>query len=72
MDPLSEILSLLKLDDWVSGGFVVGAKVGFEFPRHPGIKCYAAASGSCWLLFKGPLSASTMRFLRYLYCLMKL
>jgi hypothetical protein len=34
MDPLAEILSLLKLDDWVSGCFVVRADVGFEFPRH--------------------------------------
>jgi len=53
MDPLSETLSLLKLDNYVSGGFVVSAKVGFQFPRHPGIKCYAATSGSCWLLLEG-------------------
>jgi AraC-like DNA-binding protein len=53
MDPLSETLSLLKLNNYVSGGFVVSAKVGFQFPRHPGIKCYAAASGSCWLLLEG-------------------
>lgn len=31
----------------------MGANVGFEFPRHPGIKCHAAASGSCWLLLEG-------------------
>ena len=53
MDPLSEMLSLLKLQNYVSGGFVVSAEAGFEFPRHPGIKCYAAVSGSCWLLFEG-------------------
>ena len=53
MDPLSEMLSLLKLQNYVSGGFVVSAEAGFEFPKHPGIKCYAAVSGSCWLLFEG-------------------
>ena len=30
MDPLSEVLSLLKLKDYVSGGFIVTRKVGFE------------------------------------------
>jgi len=53
MDPLSEALSLIKLKDYVAGGFVVRKAVGFEFPRHPGIKCYAAVSGSCWLVFEG-------------------
>lgn len=53
MDPLSETLSLLRLERYVSGGFVVGAKVGFHFPKHSGIKCYAAASGSCWLSLEG-------------------
>lgn len=53
MDPLSETLSLLKLKNYVAGGFVVRKTVGFEFPEHPGIKCYAAVSGSCWLLFEG-------------------
>jgi Cupin len=53
MDPLSEMLSLLKVQTCVSGGFVVSAEAGFEFPKHPGIKCYAAVSGSCWLLFEG-------------------
>ena len=36
MDPLSEMLSLLKLQNYVSGGFVVSAEAGFEFPKHPG------------------------------------
>jgi AraC-like DNA-binding protein len=53
MDPLSEVLSLLELKDYVSGGFTVNRKVGFEFSEHPGIKCYAVASGSCWLSVRG-------------------
>jgi hypothetical protein len=35
MDPLSEMLSLLKLQNYLSGGFVVSAEAGFEFPKHP-------------------------------------
>ena len=53
MDPLSQVLSLLKLEDYVSGGFIVNRKVGLEFSEHPGIKCYAVASGSCWLSVEG-------------------
>jgi hypothetical protein len=29
MDPLSETLSLLKLNNYISGGFIVSAKVGY-------------------------------------------
>ena len=53
MDPLSEVLSLLKVKSYVSGGFVVDAKIGFEFPKYQGIKCYAVGSGSCWLSVEG-------------------
>lgn len=53
MDPLSDVLSLLKLQGYVTGGFVVDEKIGFEFPRYIGIKCYAVVSGSCWLTVDG-------------------
>lgn len=49
MDVLSEILATLRLEGYVSGGFVVGEAEGFRFPAHEGIKCYAVAAGSCWL-----------------------
>ena len=49
MDPLSEVLSLLKLKSYLSGGFRVDDEVGFEFQRYQGIKCYSVSSGSCWL-----------------------
>jgi AraC-like DNA-binding protein len=49
MDPLSEVLSLLKLKTFVSGGFAVPEKFGIQFPQHEGLKCYAVVSGSCWL-----------------------
>ena len=49
MDPLSEVLSLLKPQSYMSGGFGVGRDVAIKFPRHEGIKCYAVISGECWL-----------------------
>ena len=49
MDPLSDVLSLLKLRSYVSGGFDLGGSLSVEFGRHEGIKCYAVVSGQCWL-----------------------
>ena len=53
MDPLSEVLSLLKLKSYVSGGFIIDAKSGFEIPKYLGVKCYAPVFGSCWLIVDG-------------------
>jgi AraC-like DNA-binding protein len=53
MDPLSDVLSLLKLRSYVSGGFDVGGDLSIQFPRHDGIKCYAMVSGECWLAVEG-------------------
>ena len=53
MDPLSDVLSLLKLRSYVSGGFDVGGSLSVEFGRHEGIKCYAVVSGQCWLSVDG-------------------
>ncbi len=50
MDPLSDVLSLLKPRSYKSGGFDVGP-LSIGFPRHEGIKCYAMVSGSAWLAF---------------------
>ena len=53
MDPLSEVLSLLKPQSYISGGFEVGDNVAIQFPKHQGIKCYAMLSGRCWLSVEG-------------------
>jgi hypothetical protein len=45
MDPLSDVLSLLKPRSYVSGGFDVGGELSVQFARHEGIKCYAVVSG---------------------------
>jgi len=53
MDPLSDVLSLLKPQSYISGGFGVGGGIAVRFPKHSGIKCYAVLSGECWLSVEG-------------------
>ncbi|AFT70967.1 Utative AraC family transcriptional regulator [Alloalcanivorax dieselolei B5] len=50
MDPLSDVLSLLKPRSYVSAGFDAGGDWSIQFPdQHKLIKCYAVVSGGCWL-----------------------
>jgi AraC-like DNA-binding protein len=53
MDPLSDVLSLLKPRSYLAGGFHVDGELSVQFPRHEGIKCYAVLSGQCWLTVEG-------------------
>ncbi len=53
MDPLSDVLSLLKPRNYSCGGFDVGGKLSIQFPQHDGIKCNALVSGQCWLSVDG-------------------
>jgi AraC-like DNA-binding protein len=53
MDPLSEVLALMKPQVYVSGGFAVLGDIAVYFPKHPGVKCYAMLAGQCWLVIEG-------------------
>ena len=54
MDPLSDVLSLLKPRSYVSAGFDAGGEWSVQFPnQHKLIKCYAVISGGCWLAVEG-------------------
>jgi AraC-like DNA-binding protein len=53
MDPLSEVLALMKPQIYVSGGFAVLGDMAVHFPKHQGIKCYAMLAGQCWLVVEG-------------------
>ena len=61
MDPLSDVLSLLKLRSYASGGFDAGGEWSLAFGPHDGIKCYAVASGECWLSVDGVADAVRVR-----------
>lgn len=53
MDPLSDVLSLLKPRSYASGGIDAGGPFSMKFGPHTGIKCYAVVSGQCWLAVEG-------------------
>jgi len=53
MDPLSDVLSLLRPRSYACGGFDMGAELSIRFPAHDGIKCYAVVSGETWLVIEG-------------------
>jgi AraC-like DNA-binding protein len=53
MDPLSEVLALLRPQSLSSGGFMVPGDIAISFPKHQCIKCYAMLAGQCWLVVEG-------------------
>ena len=57
MDPLSDVLSLLKPRTYMAGGFDVGGAVSVRFGQHDGVKCYAVVAGRCWLCVDGVTDA---------------
>jgi AraC-like DNA-binding protein len=58
MDPLSDVLSLLKPRSYVSAGFDAGGAWSIQFPaQHKFIKCYAVVSGQGWMSVEGVADA---------------
>ena len=54
MDPLSDVLSLLKPRSLMSAGFDAGGDWSIQFHDQQGsIKCGAVVSGGCWLAVEG-------------------
>jgi AraC-like DNA-binding protein len=53
MDPLSDVLSLLKPRNTMVRGFDLAAPWSIQFPAHEGVKCYAVVSGQGWLAMEG-------------------
>jgi len=50
MDPLSEVLALMKPTLYAAGGFAVLDDIAIHFPKHAGVKCYAMLAGQAWLV----------------------
>ncbi len=54
MDPLSDVLSLLDARSYAASGFQLSHDAAsLQFGPHEGVKCYAVASGGCWLSLEG-------------------
>lgn len=58
MDPLSDVLSLLKPRNYLSAGLETGGDWSIQFPdQQAAIKCGAVVSGQCWLSVEGVADA---------------
>jgi AraC-like DNA-binding protein len=58
MDPLSDVLSLLKPRNYLSAGLDAGGDWSIQFPdQQAAIKCGAVVSGRCWLSVEGEADA---------------
>lgn len=53
MDPLSDVLSLLRPKSAISAGLDAGGDWAIHFPPHEGIKFNAVMRGSCWVQVEG-------------------
>jgi AraC-like DNA-binding protein len=62
MDPLSNVLSLLKPLNYLSAGLEAGGDWSIQFPdQQAGIKTGAVVSGQCWLSVEGVADAVYLR-----------
>jgi AraC-like DNA-binding protein len=61
MDPLSDVLSLLKPQSYMVGGFEAGGEWSVAFPERRGIKVYAVVFGECWLAVEGTADAVRLK-----------
>lgn len=58
MDPLSDVLALLKPRNYLSAGLEAGGDWSIQFPdQQAAIKCGAVVSGQCWLSVEGVADA---------------
>lgn len=53
MDPLSDVLSLLKPRSYMFRGMDAGGAWSLRFPPVEGLRCYAPLAGACWLSIEG-------------------
>jgi len=53
MDPLSDVLSLLRITEYQSSTLTAGGDWALHFPGHGGIKFSAVVRGSHWLIVEG-------------------
>jgi AraC-like DNA-binding protein len=61
MDPLSDVIALLRPQDCIAAGLDAGGDWSISFNRHAGLKCNAVLKGSCWLSVHGEAHAIHLR-----------
>jgi AraC-like DNA-binding protein len=61
MDPLSDVLSMLKVRSYAARDFAISGEWSFRFGPHRGIKLLATTVGKAWLLVDGVEQALIMR-----------
>ncbi len=57
MDPLSDIITLLKPRRLKTGAADVGGPFAVRMPQHQGLFCYAVLSGACWVALEDGAAA---------------
>lgn len=53
VDPLSDVLALLRPHDCVAAGLDAGGDWSIRYASHPGLKCIGIKKGGCWLVIEG-------------------
>lgn len=55
MDPLSDVLAMLRPSDYAFRGLEAGGRWSIHYPADGTLKCFAITYGSCWLYGEGPI-----------------
>lgn len=61
IDPLSDVLSMLRPRRAVSAGLRAGGAWALQFPGHGGIKFNAVLQGACWVSVEGEVEPHRLR-----------
>ena len=61
MDPLSDVLGLMKPNSYGFRGLDAGGDWALAFPSTEGVKCYAIQTGLCWIALDGELQPTELR-----------
>lgn len=61
MDPLSDVLSMLRPTDYAFRGLEAGGSWSLHYPADGSLKCFAITLGSCWLYGDAPIGQRRLR-----------
>jgi AraC-like DNA-binding protein len=61
MDPLSDVLSMLRPTDYAFRGLEAGGSWSLHYPADGSLKCFAITLGNCWLYGAAPIGQRRLR-----------